>query len=99
MKPNAIDEKELRQALPIGTILKSPKYDYRVEEVLGKGGFGITYMGYDLNMKTRVAIKEYFPVELVTRDTTRRSAGGGGSGLWTGETGKTGSLSGAGGWK
>ena len=29
--------------LPIGAILNSEKYSYVVEEVLGKGGFGVTY--------------------------------------------------------
>ena len=52
MKPNAIDEKELRQALPIGTILKSPKYDYRVEEVLGKGADGA--VSYSRPLQSRV---------------------------------------------
>jgi len=29
--------------LPIGTVLHSPKHEYRIEAVFGVGGFGITY--------------------------------------------------------
>ena len=68
-------DKQNPRALAVNTILAGK---YLVGPVLGEGGFGITYAGYDLNMETRIAIKEYFPVELVTRDTTRRTSGGGG---------------------
>lgn len=60
-------EKQNTRCLSVNTILAGK---YLVGPVLGQGGFGITYMGYDLNMDTRIAIKEYFPVELVSRDTT-----------------------------
>ncbi len=34
---------------------------YYTGRVLGQGGFGITYMGWDLHLARRVAIKEFFP--------------------------------------
>ena len=51
-------------ALKIGTILNG---QYLVGYALGQGGFGITYLCYDLNLKDKVAIKEYFPANLVVR--------------------------------
>ena len=69
---NLKTDKQNPRALAVNTVLAGK---YLVGPVLGEGGFGITYAGYDLNMETRIAIKEYFPVELVTRDTTRRTSG------------------------
>ena len=41
---------------------------YPVEGVLGQGGFGITYLGMDELHKKKVAIKEFFPQGIVTRN-------------------------------
>lgn len=41
---------------------------YYVGRVLGEGGFGITYLGFDTKLERRVAIKEYYPRTLVHRD-------------------------------
>ena len=52
-----------RNALPPGTML----VEYRLESVLGAGGFGMTYLAYDSHLQKKVAIKEYLPVELAVR--------------------------------
>jgi len=44
--------------------------DYRIDGVLGQGGFGITYLGFDVMLDRRVAIKEYYPREFAVRDST-----------------------------
>ena len=51
--------------LPIGTVLQNR---YTVGKVLGQGGFGITYIGWDNSLDTPVAVKEYYPASQVNRD-------------------------------
>ena len=51
--------------LPTGTELDQR---YVIGRVLGQGGFGITYIGRDLFLEKTVAIKEFYPHTLVTRD-------------------------------
>src|SRR6185436_20726418 len=51
------------QALPLGTMLG----DYRLDAVIGHGGFGITYRAFDSQLAKVVAIKEYLPVEFAVR--------------------------------
>ena len=41
---------------------------YIIEGVLGQGGFGITYLGIDELHEKKVAIKEFFPQGIVTRN-------------------------------
>ncbi|WMJ22752.1 protein kinase [Paludicola sp. MB14-C6] len=50
--------------LPIGEILLGR---YLIGKKLGRGGFGVTYLGFDLKLEKKVAIKEYFPDGLATR--------------------------------
>ena len=46
------------QALSCGTVLRDR---YLIGKMLGQGGFGITYIGYDNTLDTPVCIKEFFP--------------------------------------
>ncbi len=50
-------------ALPQGYRLE----EYELLRVLGFGGFGMTYLGFDHNLDKGVAIKEYLPSEIATR--------------------------------
>ncbi len=52
-----------RNALPIGHQLEN----YKIQNILGDGGFGITYLAKDTQLGTLVAIKEYLPNELAVR--------------------------------
>lgn len=52
-----------------GTIVYPP---YQLARVLGHGGFGITYLGWDANLQIKVAIKEYLPTDLAYRDSVSR---------------------------
>lgn len=52
-----------QNALPPQTVL----LEYRLESVLGVGGFGITYLARDTHLEKDVAIKEYLPADLAVR--------------------------------
>lgn len=51
------------EALETGVLLQS----YEIQAILGKGGFGITYLALDRNLKQQVALKEFFPHEVAQR--------------------------------
>ncbi len=60
--------KPIPRCLLPGTVLTDR---YILGRVLGEGSFGITYIGLDCVLDHRVAIKEYYPSDLVSRDVIR----------------------------
>ena len=56
---------EERHRLPLGTVLQQR---YQIQRVLGQGGFGITYQAWDHAQGVPVALKEFYPQSIVTRD-------------------------------
>lgn len=63
-QPPITAENGQRRALPKGYILDG----YTIESVLGRGGFGITYLAREPRLERLVAIKEYLPTEFSIRD-------------------------------
>ncbi len=64
---NEEEAEEYTIQLKPGTILAD---QYIVGTVLGHGGFGITYIGFDKNLHRKVAIKEYYPTAFAYRKET-----------------------------
>src|SRR5690606_4297308 len=58
------DQPVHRAALPQGTRVG----EFEFHRVLGAGGFGLTYLGWNVTLDVPVAIKEYLPVDLAVRD-------------------------------
>lgn len=54
---------DLNQSLKRGYLIEG----YRVEKVIGGGGFSFVYLAYRIKTQSKVVIKEYFPHELVVR--------------------------------
>lgn len=57
-------------ALPSGCLLDHGRY--RIERVLGEGGYGITYEALDLWKKRKVAVKEFFPSFALRRSQNKK---------------------------
>jgi serine/threonine protein kinase len=77
--PNCFEENFISNCTKCGYEKKSPTSmlylkessildeKYIIGRVLGKGGFGITYIGFNRVSKQKVAIKEYLPSSLASR--------------------------------
>jgi len=63
-----VNKQNGRHQLPVGTVLGGR---YRIGRVLGQGGFGITYLGWDLQTGETVAVKEFYPGSMVNRDCSK----------------------------
>ena len=66
-KPITQEKKQIYEAaLPVGTVLTKGERPYTIDEVLGAGGFGITYrvsaviMVHNVPIRTNFAVKEFF---------------------------------------
>ena len=57
------NDKRRHNALPDGYKL----HWYEIHAILGRGGFGITYLALDTNLNHEVAIKEFLPTDLAMR--------------------------------
>lgn len=53
-----------RLLLPPRTVLRE---QYLIGRALGHGGFGITYLAWDIGLQTRLAVKEYMPAGVADR--------------------------------
>ena len=56
-----------RSALDMALKAGATMHEYRIDGVLGEGGFGITYLATDVHLNANVAIKEYLPQDIVFR--------------------------------
>ena len=57
--------------LPVGTVIRDR---YQIGKVLGQGGFGITYIAWDILMRKCVAVKEFYPTGTVFRKSELSTA-------------------------
>ena len=58
----------MQDALAIGTRIE----EFRIEAVLGRGGFGITYLAHDTQLDRNVVLKEYMPEGFAFRNKENR---------------------------
>ena len=58
---------EYGNELPVGYRLE----EFEIKSILGSGGFGITYLALDIDLKRDVVVKENLPFQCAMRDSTR----------------------------
>jgi serine/threonine protein kinase/HAMP domain-containing protein len=65
------DPRRVLSAIPAAASLALPAgfrlFEYRIDGILGQGGFGIAYAATDVNLAAKVVIKEYLPEEFAYR--------------------------------
>ena len=67
----------------MNTLLKDTSLQnerYKIIDILGQGGFGITYLAFQTGLERKVAIKEFFMKDLCNRDETTSHISVGSSG-------------------
>ena len=64
--PSASSAGDSGNALPMGTYLS----EFELTGVIGEGGFGIVYHAWDHSLQRKVALKEYMPSSLASREST-----------------------------
>lgn len=62
--------------LPVGSVLRGGKREYKVEAVLGKGGFGITYKVSAMEQVGRIPVRVEFAMKEFFMDGCLRDASG-----------------------
>lgn len=77
--PNSGQARFLTSELAAGTMLQGK---YKIDRVLGQGGFGITYAATHTVLNSKVAIKELFPEGTARQGTTVAPPGTLGGGGW-----------------
>jgi serine/threonine protein kinase/HAMP domain-containing protein len=64
---SAVEARQPQSSLAMALKPGVQLHEYRIDGVLGEGGFGITYLATDVHLNAAVAIKEYLPQEIVFR--------------------------------
>lgn len=59
---------DVNKSMPVGVLPAGHMLaEFRIERIIGKGGFGIVYLAFDTLLKRQVAVKEFMPQSLAQR--------------------------------